>query len=74
MSEYDTKPTWETVLERMEAGFAEINRRLTAIESRLDAIEARLDKIEKRMSRQDDKIAAFIQDVIDLQREMKQRV
>jgi hypothetical protein len=66
MSEYDTKPTIETVLERMEAGFAGLNLRLDAIESRLEAIE-------NDALRQDEKIDLFIREVLEMKRRERMR-
>ena len=66
MSEYDTKPTIETVLERMEAGFAGLNLRLDAIESRLEAIV-------NDALRQDEKIDLFIREVLEMKRRERMR-
>lgn len=67
MSEYDTKPTIESVLEKMAAGFAQMN-------SRFDGLEARLDRLEKRMIREDERIDNFIEEVIDLKRTLRSTV
>jgi hypothetical protein len=52
-SELTTKPTLETILDRinaqgdvMRAGFATIDKRLGPVEQRLDEIEIRLDRIQ----------------------------
>jgi uncharacterized membrane protein len=74
MSTYDTKPTIENVLERidalrvdMQAGFKEVFRRL-------DNIEARLDRLERHQSSQDARLDAFIEQVIELKRDLKHPV
>ncbi len=37
---YDTKPTLETLLEELRAGFAAVDKRFNAFDSRLDRIES----------------------------------
>ncbi|HEV7860661.1 MAG TPA: hypothetical protein VGO91_18725 [Pyrinomonadaceae bacterium] len=55
-SEYNTAPTIETVLERIEAlsqemraGFAITDQRLTALEERFDKFDVRLVRIESEV-------------------------
>jgi hypothetical protein len=47
---YDTKPTIETVLTEMRAGFAQLNARIDGLEQRMtarfDTLESRIDKVE----------------------------
>ena len=57
-SELTTKPTLETILERinvqgeiMRAGFATIEKRLEPVEKRLEQIEICLDTVEIRLDR-----------------------
>jgi septation ring formation regulator EzrA len=81
MSEYNTQPTIQTLLEEMQKGFAaiaerfdEVYVRLDRIETRLDAIEARLTRIERRQSNQDATLDAFIEQVIEMKRDLKHPV
>jgi hypothetical protein len=71
MSEFDTRPTIETVLEHMTAGFDGVTKHLIAIDSRLASIEERLDKGEKRAERIDVKLDLFIEEVIEMKRAMR---
>ena len=55
---YDTKPTIETVLERISAlgtemreGFARIETRLENVDNRLDDFDVRLDRMESDVSK-----------------------
>ena len=64
MSEYDTKPTIETVLEA-------IQRLQNAMVDQFEGISKRLDGIDREMRHQDDKLDSFILDVIDMKREMR---
>jgi tetrahydromethanopterin S-methyltransferase subunit G len=57
-SELTTKPTLETILDRinaqgdvMRAGFATIDKRLETVEKRLEPVEQRLEQIEIRLDR-----------------------
>ena len=74
MSEFDTQPTIQNVLERIESlrddmltGFKEVFRRL-------DVLESRLERTERRQSLQDEKIDLFILDVIEMKRSLRQPV
>jgi len=71
MSEFDTRPTIETVLEHMTAGFSEIKRRFDSIDLQFEEIERRLDKGEKRAERIDAKLDLFIEEVIEMKRAMR---
>jgi hypothetical protein len=58
-----TRPTIETVLERINAlgqlmneGFAAVGVRLDKIEGRLDKMEGRLDRIEGRLDRMEGRL------------------
>lgn len=42
---YDTKPTLETILSEMRAGFARMDGRLGSVETRLEDVEANLDRM-----------------------------
>ena len=74
MSEFDTQPTIQNVLERIESlrddmltGFKEVFRRL-------DVLESRLERTERRQSLQDEKIDLFILDVIEMKRSLRHPV
>lgn|GEM_PF-1609462 len=62
-SEATTKPTLETILERinaqgdvMRAGFAGVNGRLDSVGMRLDRVEIRLDRVEIRLDQVDTRL------------------
>jgi peptidoglycan hydrolase CwlO-like protein len=74
MSNYDTTPTLETVMEELEKGFAMMKQQFTAIKAELDQIIARLDKTDRSQSNQDAKIDAFIEDIIEMKRDFKHPV
>jgi uncharacterized protein YoxC len=74
MSNYDTTPTLETVMEELEKGFAMMKQQFTAIKAELDQIIARLDKTDRRQSNQDAKLDAFIEEVIEMKRNLKHPV
>jgi len=48
---YDTKPTVETVLERISALGTEMREGLARIETRLDDFDVRLDRMESDVSK-----------------------
>jgi hypothetical protein len=66
-----SEPTLETVLEELEKGFQAMMVEFTAVIARLDGIIERLDRTDRRMAHQDSKLDAFIQDVIDMKRDLK---
>lgn len=74
MSNYDTRPTIETVLEEMRKGFAAMAEEFTAIHAQLGDILARLDRTDRRMANHDAKIDAFIEDIIEMKRDLKHPV
>jgi hypothetical protein len=74
MSEYDTRPTIETVLESVNALTEEMRKGFAAIAVRLDRIEERLTSLEQRYDHQEDKIDIFIREVLDLRRALKHPV
>jgi len=45
-AKYDTKPTIETVLERIQALGEQLNDRMSRFERRFDSFDVRLDRIE----------------------------
>jgi hypothetical protein len=66
MTDYNTNPTIETVLERIEAlgmemraGFAAINTRLDRLEAKLDRLNGRLLDIEGTSDMHDKRIASL---------------
>jgi peptidoglycan hydrolase CwlO-like protein len=44
--EYATKPTIETILERIDRGFTELNARLDRTDERIDQMDTRLDRTQ----------------------------
>lgn len=72
-SEMTTKPTLDTILERinaqgeaMRAGFTSVGERLERIEIRLDRVEGRLDRVESRLDRVEirlDRVQSMVLDV-----------
>ena len=58
MTEYDTNPTIETVLEKIETLRTEMHMRF--------------DNIFKRLRRQQDIVDTFIEEVIEMRRDLKE--
>ena len=62
MSDQTTEPNLASLLEEMRAGFASVDKRLTAIENRLSAVENRLSSVERQLENMDmrlDSIESF---------------
>jgi predicted nuclease with TOPRIM domain len=74
MSDYDTRPTIETLLEEMKKGFAAMAEQFNEVFRRLDLLESRLERTERRQSLQDEKLDLFIAEVVDLKRQMRHPV
>jgi hypothetical protein len=74
MSNYDTTPTLETLMEEMRKGFAAMSDQFTAINAQLSEILARLDRTDRRQGHQDSKLDAFIEEVIEMKRNLKHPV
>jgi predicted nucleic acid-binding Zn-ribbon protein len=53
---YQTKPTIETVLERINALGEQLNARIDGLETRFDGMEKRFDGMEKRFDAVDDRL------------------
>ncbi len=49
MSDQTTEPNLASLLEEMRAGFASVDKRLTAIENRLSAVEHQLENMDMRL-------------------------
>jgi chromosome segregation ATPase len=81
---YDTKPTIETVLERLadfrsslEARFDAFEVRLTNVEKRIENIETRLSAIESGISQLNDKFETLAVEIMETkaaQRDLKRRI
>ena len=67
MSEYNTQPTIQTLLEEMQKGFA-------AMKGEFDAVHSEIGEIKRKMIRQDERIDNFIEEVIDLKRKLRSTV
>ena len=74
MSDYDTKPTIETLLEEVKKGFAAVALELAAVRDDISDLQATLTRIEYRQNLQDDKIDTFIKEVLELKRQMRHPV
>ena len=77
MSEFNTRPTIETVLEAVQNGFRASELKLDAIERRLDALEAGQAKIvsefallRKDNRRVEEMVHVFVEQVIALARQI----
>ena len=77
-SEATTKPTLETILERinaqgdvMRAGFAGVNGRLDSVGMRLDRVEIRLDQVDTRLDRVESRLDRVHSMVLDLRADFK---
>ena len=75
---YDTAPTIETVLERIDAlaqevraGFAGVNQKLTVIEQRVDKLEQRFVEFEDRLDRVEATSYRTHAELVELKREVK---
>jgi hypothetical protein len=85
MSEYNTQPTIQSLLEETQKGFAaaadalkafrdEMTALFNEVFRRLENIESRLDRTDRRMANHDAKIDAFIEDIIEMKRDLKHPV
>jgi uncharacterized protein YeeX (DUF496 family) len=74
MSDQDTQPTIETMLEEMRKGFAAMVDQFTALNAQLSKMVAQLDRTDRRQSHQDSKLDAFIEEVIEMKRSLKHPV
>jgi uncharacterized protein YoxC len=77
MSEFNTRPTIETVYDALLSGFKNINARLDALDARLDRLEGemqglhvQIDDLTRNNRRLEDKVNVFIEEVIALSREL----
>jgi hypothetical protein len=84
---YDTKPTMETLLSEMRAGFTRIDERFDGVEARLGGLEGRVGGLESRfeglegrfdkMEGQFNRAISVIHDtraeLIELRREFRER-
>ena len=76
---YDTKPTLETVLTEMRAGFAQLNARIDGLEQqlngRIDALEQKMEKrfdgVESRLDDLSRKVSLLNEDVLQLRADFK---
>jgi hypothetical protein len=68
MSEYDTKPTIETILERMEAYFLQTHRELQALREEVSQFR---EEIRKHNEAVEDRVDVFIREVLDIKRTMR---
>lgn len=73
---YDTKPTIETVLERINALGEELRSEMRAgfaqVEKRFDEADARFDGLEKRLKKVEHKISLLNEDVLELRSDMRE--
>ncbi|MGI9108258.1 MAG: hypothetical protein ACR2G4_18675 [Pyrinomonadaceae bacterium] len=76
---YDTKPTIETVLERLSAlgtemreGFARIEKRLDNVDKRLDDFDVRLDRMESDVSKTRSEMLTLRADFKELRAHLKE--
>jgi hypothetical protein len=73
--EYDTKPTIETVLEKMDAGFSELRADISALRMHLSEEIVNLTdavrRLDRRVGLQDTKIDIFIEEVLEMKRALK---
>jgi hypothetical protein len=88
MSDQDTKPTLETVLKEVRSGFAAMDKRLAALEAQtydtkpiwqralgeILEVKETLARLERRQGLQDSKLDDFIEEVIEMKRDLKHRV
>jgi hypothetical protein len=70
MSEYNTNPTIETVLERIEALRIEMNAGFDSLRTEMTW---RFDAIYKCLRRQQDIVDEFIEQVIEMRRDLKEQ-
>ena len=69
MTDYNTNPTIETVLERIEALRLEMH---AGFDSLRTETSGRFDAIDKRMRRQNELVDNFIEEVIEMRRDLKE--
>lgn len=74
MSDYDTRPTIETLLEEMKKGFAAFAEELTIIKADILEIKEMLSRQGRRQANQDARLDDFIAEVIELKRDLKHPV
>jgi hypothetical protein len=78
MSDYDTKPTIETLLEEVKKGFAAVAAEFTVIRAQINDVHidliTQIGRLERRQTLQDEKIDLFIAEVLDLKRQMRHPV
>jgi hypothetical protein len=60
MSEYNTQPTIQTLLDEIRAGFAEINTRLERIETKIELLNKRLVEFETTLVLHDRPLYVYI--------------
>jgi tetrahydromethanopterin S-methyltransferase subunit G len=65
---YDTKPTIETLLTEMRAGFAQVNARIDGLEQKM---EKRFDAVEFRLDDLSNKVSLLNEDVLQLRSDFK---
>jgi uncharacterized coiled-coil DUF342 family protein len=72
---YDTKPTIETVLERINALGEELRSEMHAgfaqVEKRFDEADARFDGLDRRLTLVEDKISVLNEDVLELRADVR---
>ena len=69
---YDTKPTIETVLERLSALGTEMREGFARIETRLDDFDVRLDRMESDVSKTRSEMLTLRADFKELRAHLKE--